>query len=124
LEVLDYSKVKLKINVVEDGEKALDYLRQNGNYNGVRKPDLILLDLNMPRKSGREALAEIKKDRELRSIPVVILTTSEAEEDISNTYHLGASCYITKPVGLEQFQKVVQAVENFWFTVVKFPPKS
>jgi len=121
-EVLEMAKVKLSLNVVEDGVETMRYLRNEGKYRDATRPDLILLDLNMPRKDGREVLDEIKGDEKLKSIPVVILTTSDAHEDITKTYTSGASCYITKPVGLEQFQQVVEAVENFWFTVVKFPP--
>lgn len=121
-EVMDLSKVKLKVNVVGNGAEALAYLRREDPYKDSTRPDLILLDLNMPKMNGREFLEEMKKDQSLRLIPVVILTTSEADEDIVKTYEMGASCYVTKPVGLDQFQKVVQAVDNFWFTVVKYPP--
>jgi len=121
-EVMELSKVKLNVNVVENGAEALLYLRKQGGYKAAIKPDLILLDLNMPKMNGREFLEEMKRDDDLRLIPVVILTTSKADEDIVKTYKLGASCYVTKPVGLDQFQKVVQAVDSFWFTVVKYPP--
>lgn len=121
LEVMSLSKLKLNINVVEDGVKAISYLQKEGSYREATSPDLILLDLNMPRKNGREVLDFIKNDDTLKTIPVVILTTSDNEEDIERTYELGASCYITKPVGLEEFQKVVKAFDEFWFTVVKFP---
>jgi CheY-like chemotaxis protein len=117
------AKMAINLNVVDDGVKALQYLRQEGVYAGAQRPDLILLDLNMPRKDGRETLKEIKSDAELRSIPVVILTTSEADTDILKCYGLGANCYITKPVGFEAFIKVVKSLEEFWFTVVKIPPK-
>jgi len=123
-EVLELAKVRLSLNTVEDGVQALEYLRQEGEYHDVTRPDLILLDLNMPRKDGRETLDEIKTDENLKGIPVVILTTSNSDKDIAKTYTSGASCYITKPVGLEQFQQVVEAIESFWFTVVKFPPKN
>lgn len=122
-EVMELSKVKLNVNVVENGAEALSYLRKENEFMNAVRPDLILLDLNMPKMNGREFLEEMKKDESLRLIPVVILTTSKAEEDIVKTYKLGASCYVTKPVGLDQFQKVVQAVDTFWFTVVKYPPK-
>ena len=122
-EVLNLAKVKISLSVVEDGVEALAYLRKEGRFKDAVRPDLVLLDLNMPKKDGRETLEEIKADPALRSIPVVILTTSSADEDVVRTYTSGASCYITKPVGLEQFQKVVEAIEYFWFTVVKFPPK-
>jgi chemotaxis family two-component system response regulator Rcp1 len=124
LEVMSLSKLKLNINVVEDGVKAISYLQKEGSYREATSPDLILLDLNMPRKNGREVLDFIKNDDTLKTIPVVILTTSDNEEDIERTYELGASCYITKPVGLEEFQKVVKAFDEFWFTVVKFPEPS
>ena len=122
-EVLEDSKVKLNLNVVEDGVLAMEYLRKEGKFANKPKPDLILLDLNMPRKDGRETLAEIKSDPKLQMIPIVILTTSNANEDIVKTYTKGANCYITKPVGLKQFTKVVRAIENFWFTIVKLPPE-
>ena len=120
-EVMELSKVRLNVNVVENGAEALAFLRKESPFENAIRPDLILLDLNMPKMNGKEFLEEMKKDDNLRLIPVVILTTSKAEEDIVKTYKLGASCYVTKPVGLEQFQKVVQAVDNFWFTVVKYP---
>lgn len=120
-ELLNGSKLKLNLNVVEDGEKAIKYLRKEGTYADKPTPDLILLDLNLPRKDGREVLKEIKKDPRLRRIPVVILTTSQAEQDIVDTYDLGASCYVNKPVGLEEFKKVVKSIDEFWLTVVRFP---
>ena len=123
LEVMEKSKIRINMNVVEDGVKAIEYLRKEGEYKDKTKPDLILLDLNMPRKDGRETLHDIKNDPELKRIPVVILTTSNAHEDIVKTYTEGCSCYVTKPVGLEEFSRVVQAIDNFWFTVVKYPPK-
>ena len=103
--------------------RRLAYLRREGRYASVTRPDIILLDLNMPRKDGREVLEEIKADPQLRRIPVVILTTSQADQDILRSYDLGANCYITKPVDLEQLTTVVQAIEYFWFTVVKLPPR-
>ena len=121
LEVMSLSKLKLNINVVEDGVEAVDFLTKKGEYGEAQTPDLILLDLNMPRKNGREVLDFIKTHDKLKTIPVVILTTSDSEEDIERTYKLGASCYIKKPVGLAEFQKVVKAFDDFWFTVVKFP---
>jgi len=123
LEVLDLSKIKLNINFVKDGVECMEYLRKNGKYENVSTPDLIFLDLNMPRKDGRVTLQEIKEDPELKRIPVVILTTSDADKDIVATYTSGANCYVQKPVGLEEFQTVVRTVENFWFTVVKLPTK-
>jgi len=123
MEALKDAKVGNILKVVKDGEEALAYLRGEGQYKGSLRPDLILLDLNMPRKDGREVLKEIKNDPSLRRIPVVILTTSQAEEDIINTYDLHANCYITKPVDFTQFLKVVRSIEDFWLTVVKLPPR-
>ncbi len=119
---LQDGKVWNNLSVVEDGEEAMDFLRQRGNYSNGPCPDLILLDLNLPKKSGREVLAEIKQDPALLHIPVVVLTSSEAEKDILLTYNLHANCFITKPVDLEQFTDVVKSIEGFWFTVVKLPP--
>jgi two-component system response regulator len=121
-EALENSKVHNTLHVVGDGEAAMAFLRRTGKYTGAPFPDLVLLDLNLPKKDGREVLAEIKSDDELKRIPVVILTTSKAEEDILKTYNLHANCYITKPIDLNQFLKVVQAIEEFWFTIVKLPP--
>lgn len=121
LEVMDLSKLHLNVEVANDGQEAINYLSKAEGYEQVQTPDLVLLDLNMPKVNGREVLDFIKKNEELKRIPVVILTTSSSDEDIERTYSLGASCYITKPVGLTEFQKVVQAFDNFWFTVVKFP---
>ncbi|MCF7920834.1 MAG: response regulator [Candidatus Cloacimonetes bacterium] len=123
LEVLEVSKMKLNINVVKDGVECMNFLHKTGNYKNSPTPDLIFLDLNMPRKDGRVTLQEIKADADLRKIPVVILTTSNADVDIVGTYTSGANCYVKKPVGLEEFQQVLQAVENFWFTIVKLPTK-
>ena len=122
-EALKEHKVFCETAVAGDGIEALAYLRREGSYTGVTRPDIILLDLNMPGKDGREVLKEIKADPQLRRIPVVILTTSQADQDILHSYDLGANCYITKPVDLEQLTTVVQAIENFWFTVVKLPPR-
>jgi len=116
------SKVRNTIHTVEDGVKAMEFLRKEGSYKNAPRPDLILLDLNLPRKDGREVLAEVKQDPELRRIPVVILTVSKAEEDVLKTYDLHANCYITKPIDLEQFLQVVKSVEDFWLTIVKLPP--
>lgn len=121
LEALRDVKLINRVHVVEDGVEALAFLRQQDGYAGIRRPDLILLDLNLPRKDGREVLAEIKADENLRRIPVVVLTTSQDEEDIYRTYDLHANCYIQKPVDLEQFVKVVKAFEEFWLTIVKLP---
>jgi CheY-like chemotaxis protein len=122
-EALKEGKVVNNLQTVGDGEEAMSYLRRQGPYAQVTRPDLILLDLNLPKKSGREVLAEIKEDPDLRRIPVVILTVSEAEQDIIKSYNLHANCYITKPVNLEQFMEVVQSIENFWLTVVMLPPR-
>lgn len=121
LEVLKLAKMKLEIETASDGVEAMQYLHKVLKDSPGSLPDLILLDLNMPRKDGHEVLAELKATSGLKKIPVVILTTSNAEADISKSYNNGTSCYITKPVGLDQFQQVVQAVNNFWFTVVKYP---
>ena len=123
-EALLTGKVKNTLHVVSDGVFAMEFLRRQGKFAGVPRPDLILLDLNMPRKDGREVLAEVKADPDLKRIPVVILTTSQAEEDILKTYNLHANCFITKPIDLHQFIKVVQAIEEFWFTIVKLPAKN
>ncbi len=121
-EALKEGKVRNNLSIVSDGVEALAFLRREGQYATVPRPDVILLDLNLPRKDGREVLAEIKQDPNLRRIPVVILTTSQAEHDILRTYNLHANCYITKPVDLEQFIIVVKSIETFWLTVVKLPP--
>src|SRR3990172_721529 len=110
------------MNVTVDGEDAMSFLKREGRYKDSPRPDLILLDLNLPKKDGREVLEEIKGDPELRQIPVVILTTSEAEQDVLKTYDLHANCYVTKPVDLEQFLRVVRLIEDFWLTMVKLPP--
>lgn len=117
------AKMLVNLHVAEDGEKALKFLRKQAPYTEAPRPDIILLDLNMPKKNGHETLREIKADVSLRSIPVVILTTSDAETDIVSCYDLGANCYITKPVGFEAFIKVVTMIEEFWFSIVKMPPK-
>jgi len=110
-----------KLNVVNNGQEAMYYLRREGEYKDAARPDLILLDLNLPRKDGREVLAEIKSDSTLQQIPVVILTTSESDDDILKTYSLHANCFITKPVDMQEFVKVVEAVEKFWLAIVKLP---
>jgi two-component system response regulator len=122
MEAFKDSKIFSSIHVANDGQAALDFLRQEGKYKDSPRPDLILLDLNLPRKEGREVLAEIKIDEKLKRIPVVVLTSSKAEEDILKSYNLHANCYITKPIDLHQFIKVVRSVEDFWFTIVKLPP--
>ncbi len=121
MELLRESKIHNRISVVKDGIEATAYLRKEGEFRGAPRPDLILLDLNMPRKDGREVLAEIKQDPDLKRIPIVILTTSSAEEDIVRSYNHHANAYITKPVDLDQFAKVVHSIEEFWFTIVKLP---
>lgn len=120
-EALKESKLLNKLYQVEDGMKAMAFLRQEGDYADVPRPDLVLLDLNLPRKDGREVLAEIKADESLGRIPVVILTVSRAEEDILKSYNLHANCYISKPFDMEQFVKVVKSIEDFWFSIVKLP---
>lgn len=120
---LEDSKISINLNVVEDGVEAMAFLRKQENYVKAAHPDIVLLDLNLPRKDGREVLAEIKGDEKLKRIPVVILTTSQAEEDILKAYNLCANCYITKPVDFDQFVKIVQSIENFWFAIVKLPPE-
>lgn len=120
-EVLKDSKVRNNLHFVMDGVEAVSFLRKEGKYQDAPKPDLILLDLNLPKKDGREVLEEIKNDEILRRIPVVVLTTSKAEQDILRSYNLHANCYITKPVDLEQFITVVKSIEEFWFTIVKLP---
>jgi two-component system, chemotaxis family, response regulator Rcp1 len=122
-ETLKDSKVRNNLYCVEDGVEAMDFLRRQKAYAGVPPPDLILLDLNLPRKDGREVLAEIKEDPKLRFIPVVIMTSSEAERDLVKTYGLHANAYVVKPVDLDRFVEVVQAIKDFWLTIVKLPPK-
>jgi CheY-like chemotaxis protein len=120
-EALRDTKVRNNLHVVYDGIEALEFLRKEGRHKNAPRPDLILLDLNLPRMDGRELLAKIKEDSELKCIPVVILTTSKAEEDILRTYNLHANCYITKPVDFDQFIEVVKKIEDFWLTIVKLP---
>lgn len=121
VESLREAKVTNRLNVAYDGEEAMALLRQEGKFKNSSRPDLILLDLNLPKKDGREVLEEIKEDEDLRRIPVVILTTSNAVEDIQNTYYHYANCYITKPVDLDQFVKVVKSIEDFWLSIVRLP---
>jgi CheY-like chemotaxis protein len=115
------SKIRNNLYVANDGVEAMTFLRREGKYGDAVRPDLILLDLNLPKMDGREVLAEIKADGELKSIPVVVLTISKAEQDVLKTYNLHANCYITKPIGLEQFAKVVKAIESFWLSIVTLP---
>lgn len=123
-ESLQEDKLWNNLSVVKDGVAAMEYLRFEGEFAGVTRPDLILLDLNLPRKNGLEVLREIKSDTALRRIPVVVLTTSKAEEDVIKTYDSHANCYITKPVDLEQFIKVVRSIERFWLSIVELPATS
>ena len=122
IEALKDAKVRNNLSWVKDGMEAMDFIRKEGAYTDAARPDVILLDLNLPKKDGREVLADIKDDEELRRIPVVVLTVSQAEEDIIRSYDLHANCFISKPLDLEQFMRVVQAVEDFWLTIVKLPP--
>ena len=121
-EALKEGKVYSNLHTVKDGVEAMEYLRREGKYSSVPRPDIILLDLNLPRKDGREVLEEIKSDEKLKRIPVVVLTTSKAEEDVLRTYNLHANCYVTKPVDLEKFMVVVKTIDVFWLTVVTLPP--
>jgi CheY-like chemotaxis protein len=120
-EVLKDGKLRNNLFVCGDGEEALEFLRRRGKHANAVRPDLVLLDLNLPRKSGREVLAEVKEDPELRAIPIIVLTTSAAEQDILQTYNLHANCYITKPVDLPQFIKIVHSICDFWLEIVKLP---
>ena len=121
-EALREGKVYHKLHWVKDGVEAMEFLRRQGKHRSVPRPDIILLDLNLPKKDGREVLQEIKNDDALKRIPVVILTTSKAEEDVLRTYNLHANCYVTKPVDLEKFIVVVKSIDAFWLTVVTLPP--
>jgi len=121
-EALERSKLLLEIHAVEDGVKTLEFLRRTGKYATAPRPDLVLLDLNLPKKDGREVLAEIKADPSLKAIPVVVLTTSKAEEDISRAYQSHANCFITKPVGFANFNEVMRSIERYWFAVATLPP--
>jgi chemotaxis family two-component system response regulator Rcp1 len=122
-ETLKDVKLMVDLHVVGDGVEAMAFLRRQGPYVNAPRPDLILLDLNLPKKDGREVLAEIKSDPDLKRIPVVVLTISTAEEDILKSYNLYANAYVSKPLNLEQFAKITKAIEDFWFTIVKLPPK-
>jgi chemotaxis family two-component system response regulator Rcp1 len=122
VEALEGAKITNRLSIVEDGIQAMEFLRRQGAYAKAARPDLILLDLNLPRKDGRAVLAEIKTDPALQHIPVVVLTTSQAEKDVLQSYTLHANCYIVKPVDFQQFLDVVKAIEHFWLTVVKLPP--
>ena len=122
-EALKEAKVRNHLSLVEDGVQAMEFLRRQGRYTKAPRPDLIMLDLNLPRKDGREVLSELKADEKLKMIPVVVLTTSRAEEDVLRAYQLHANCYITKPVDFQQFLSVVRAIESFWLFVVTLPPR-
>jgi len=122
-EVLEKDKIYNTLHIVRDGVEAMEFLRKNGEYAKMPRPDLIILDLNLPRKDGREVLADLKNDDELKKIPVVVMTISQAQEDIIKSYNLHANCYITKPIDLDQFIKVIKSIEEFWFSIVKLPPK-
>ena len=122
MEALKESKVKNQLHVARDGEEAMDFLHRRRTYTQAPRPDVILLDLNLPRKDGREVLKEVKEDPELCRIPVAVVTISEAEEDVLKSYNLHANCYIKKPIGIDQFVKVVRCIEDFWFTIVTLPP--
>ncbi|MET9336882.1 response regulator [Nonomuraea sp. NPDC003804] len=121
-EAFELNRVRNTLYVVSDGEEAMAFLRRQGAYTAVPRPDMMLLDLNLPRKDGREVLSDVKSDPDLRSIPVVVLTTSEAEEDILHSYRLHANAYVTKPVDLHQFVRVVRQIDEFFVSVVKLPP--
>jgi chemotaxis family two-component system response regulator Rcp1 len=120
-EALKEGKVRLNLSVARDGVEAMAFLRKEGVFAGTARPDLVLLDLNLPKKDGREVLRDIKNDPQLLRIPVIVLTTSESNEDILSTYGLHSNCYITKPVDMDQFVKVVKLIEEFWFVVAKIP---
>ena len=122
-EGLSQCKIHHTLRVVDDGHKAMAFLNRQGEYAAAPRPDLILLDLNLPRKDGRQVLREIKEDARFKAIPVVILTTSRADEDINKTYSLHANCYVTKPLDLKQFLDVMRSIEDFWFTTVRLPVK-
>lgn len=124
VEVLKDARIANALNVVSDGVEALDYLRRQDRFAGAAPVDLILLDLNLPRKDGREVLTEIKDDPELRKIPVIVLTTSSAEADVAAAYDLHANCYITKPVDLDMFMDVVRSIEDFWLNIVRLPAEA
>ena len=121
-EVLRDAKIANELHIVGDGDAAMKFLRREGEHSDAPRPDLILLDLNLPRKDGREVLGELKEDAELHRIPVIVLTTSAAEQDILRSYDLQAACYITKPIDLDEFIAVVRSIEAFWLSIVRLPP--
>jgi two-component system response regulator len=118
---LKFAKMRNNLHIVKDGVEVMSFLRKEGQYRDMPRPDLILLDLNMPRKDGREVLTEVKNDDDLKFIPVIVLTTSQAQEDVIRAYGLHANCYISKPVDFQQFTNVVRAIDTFWFTIVTLP---
>ncbi len=122
-EALREAKVRNEMSVAMDGEEAIAFLRREGKFEGALRPDVVMLDLNLPKKSGLEVLKEVKSDKELMRIPIVVVTSSEAELDIVKSYNLHANCFVTKPVDLSKFLEVVKAVENFWLTIVQLPPE-
>jgi CheY-like chemotaxis protein len=121
-ETIMAGRLSIQVTIVKDGVEAVDFLRRNGAHAGARRPDVILLDLNLPRKDGREVLASIKEDSALHDIPVIVLSSSEAPRDVANSYQLGANCYVTKPVDLHAYREAVRTLEDFWLTLVKLPP--
>lgn len=123
VEVLKSNKIHNSLHIVKDGVEAMDFLHKKGEFANVPRPDLIFLDLNLPKKDGREVLAELKSSDMFKQIPVVVMTMSQAEEDILRSYSLHANCYVTKPIDLDQFVKVVESIEDFWFSLVKLPSK-
>ncbi len=122
-EVINGNKIQCQLHLVKDGVEAMNFLNKKEEFTGSPRPDLIFLDLNLPKKDGREVLSEIKTDDNLKQIPVVVMTTSQAEEDILKSYSLHANCYVTKPLDLDQFVNVVKSIEDFWFSLVKLPTK-
>lgn len=123
LEAFKDSKILNRLNVVNDGVEAIQYLKKEGNYTNSARPDMVLLDLNLPKKNGKEVLAEVKSDEKLKTIPIVVLTTSQSEEDINHAYQLHANCYVTKPVDFDNFMRIIGSIEDFWLTVAKLPPR-
>lgn len=123
MEALKEEKLRNNLHVVKDGVEAMAFLRREAEFAKAVRPDLILLDLNLPKKDGRQVLKEVKEDENLKAIPVVVLTVSQAEEDVLKSYNLHANCYISKPIDLNQFSKVVKSIQDFWLTIVKLPPK-
>lgn len=118
------SKIRLNLNVVSNGDDAIKFLKKEGDFNESQEPDLIILDLNLPRRSGMEVLGEVKGNEDLKHIPIIVMTTSDQDTDIIKSYKLGANSYVTKPLGIDQFAKIVSSIENFWLTVVKLPKRS